>query len=78
MVVYMMLCSYQLWFYTIGELSTNDFRRLKELLVELKRIDLKNRVEEFEKKIGATGRIALQSSTKQSMLIYLLTPTYNT
>lgn len=51
-----------------GELSINDFRRLKELLVQIKRVDLKNRVDEFEKKIAATRRIPLCSTVKQSML----------
>ena len=56
----------------IGEMSINDFRRLKEVLVELHRIDLKKKVEEFEKKVGATRRIPLHSAIKQSMLIVYL------
>lgn len=52
-----------------GEMSINDFRRLKEFLVQLHRIDLKNKVEEFEKKVAATRRIPLRSTIKQSMLI---------
>ena len=51
----------------IGELSMNNFHRLKEVLVEIKRIDLKNRVEEFEKKLAATRRIPLNATVKQSM-----------
>ena len=51
----------------IGELSMSNFHRLKEVLVEIKRIDLKNRVEEFEKKLAATRRIPLNATVKQSM-----------
>ena len=54
----------------IGELSINDFRRLKEVLVEIKRIDLKNKVDEFEKRVSATRRIPLRAATKQSMLVH--------
>ena len=53
----------------IGEMSIHNFHRLKEVLVELHRIDLKKKVEEFEKKVGATRRIPLHSAIKQSMLI---------
>ena len=55
----------------VGELSINDFRRLKEVLVQLKRIDLKNKVEEFEKKVVATRRIPLCSTIKQGMSLCL-------
>ena len=50
----------------------NDFRRLKEVLMQIKRIDLKNKVEEFEKKVAATKRIPLCATVKRSMLIYFL------
>ena len=53
--------------YYIGELSINNFTRLKEVLVTLKRIDLKNRVEEFEKKIASTRRVVLHSKPKRGM-----------
>ena len=59
----------KLWLCFIGEMSINDFRRLKEVLVEIHRIDLKNKVEEFEKKVAATGKIPLRSAIKQSRLI---------
>ena len=56
----------------IGELSINDFRRLKEVLEQLKRIDLKNKVDEFEKKVSATRRLPLRAATKQSMSTCIL------
>lgn len=50
-------------------MSINDFRRLKEVLAEIHRIDLRKKVEEFEKKVAATRRIPLHSTIKQSTLI---------
>jgi len=57
--------------YYAGELSINNFHRLKEVLVELKRIDLQKRVIEFEQKISATRRVVLQSKPKQGVLLML-------
>ena len=36
--------------------------------MEIKRLDLKNRVEEFERKIASTGRVALHSKPKRGKL----------
>ena len=56
----------------IGELSINDFRRLKEVLVQIKRIDLKNKVDEFEKRVSATRTTPLCAATRQSMSTCIL------
>ena len=56
----------------VGELSFNDFHCLKKILAQIKTMDLKHEVEEFEKKIGATRRIPLYSTIKKSMLTYFL------